>query len=70
MSKDKYPCIFLKTNETTVFIIVQIFFAQSRARDLLICQRQSCQSLIGFQNSDVFQFEQIFFSVQEKIRSN
>ena len=33
---------------TTVFIILQIFFAPSRARDLLICQRQSCQSLIDF----------------------
>ena len=31
-----------------MFIILRIFFAQSRARDLLICQRQSCQSLIDF----------------------
>ena len=47
-----------------MFIIPQIFFAQSRARDLLICQRQSCQSLIGFQKSDVFQFEFFFFFFQ------
>ena len=50
-----------------MFIILQIFFAQSRARDLLICQRQSCQSLIGFQKSDVFQFEQIFFQLHESV---
>ena len=39
MSKDKYPCIFSRQMETTVFIILQIFFAQSRARDLLIFQK-------------------------------
>ena len=50
-----------------MLIILQIFFAQSHVRDLLICQRQSYQSLIGFQKSDVFQFEQIFFQLHESV---
>ena len=39
MSKDKYPCIFLKTNGDYCVYYPSNIFAQSRARDLLICQQ-------------------------------